>query len=383
MEDYLREREKDMIELLEELVNIDSGSYVKKGVDQIAAILEGKFREAGFVSTIKKEKKTGNNLVLRHQDAKDPKIIIVAHMDTVFPEGTVEKRPFRIEGNRAYGPGVVDMKGSLVSVLYAIKALALVNASAIRNVEIVLNSDEEIGSSNSRKLIEHTARNKDYALIVEPGRKDGSIVSARKGGGRYTIKVKGTSAHAGVEHEKGRSAIEELAYKTIKLQKLTKYQDGITVNVGMIEGGTSINTVASSATAGVDVRLIKMDQAPIIDKQIREICAVSDVEGTEIEVKGSISRPPMEKNSQSIQLLKIIKEAGKELGIEVKDTFTGGGSDGAFTSSMGIPTIDGMGPVGGNAHSEEEYLELNTFVERTLLLATVLTKLTAKVKMTA
>ncbi len=383
MEDYLREREKDMIELLEELVNIDSGSYVKKGVDQIAAILEGKYREAGFVSTIKKEKKTGNNLVLRHQDAKDPKIIIVAHMDTVFPEGTVEKRPFRIEGNRAYGPGVVDMKGSLVSVLYAIKALALVNASAIRNVEIVLNSDEEIGSSNSRKLIEHTARNKDYALIVEPGRKDGSIVSARKGGGRYTIKVKGTSAHAGVEHEKGRSAIEELAYKTIKLQKLTKYQDGITVNVGMIEGGTSINTVASSATAGVDVRLIKMDQAPIIDKQIREICAVSDVEGTEIEVKGSISRPPMEKNSQSIQLLKIIKEAGKELGIEVKDTFTGGGSDGAFTSSMGIPTIDGMGPVGGNAHSEEEYLELNTFVERTLLLATVLTKLTAKVKMTA
>ena len=151
----------------------------------------------------------------------------------------------------------------------------------------------------------------------------------------------------------------------------------------MIEGGTSINTVASSAKAGVDVRLVNMEQAPIIDKQIREICAVSDVEGTEIEVKGSISRPPMEKNSQSIQLLKIIKEAGKELGIEVKDTFTGGGSDGAFTSSMGIPTIDGLGPVGGNAHSEEEYLDLDTFVERTLLLATVLTKLTTKVRMTA
>lgn len=383
MEEFLKEREKEMIELLKKLVNIDSGSYVKQGVDQIAEILENKFAEAGFVSTIKKEKKTGNNLVLRHKDARDPRVIIVAHMDTVFPEGTAEKRPFRIEDNRAYGPGVIDMKGSLVSVLYAIKALKSIHSPALKNVEIVLNSDEEIGSATSRKLIEQTARGKDYALIVEPGRKDGSIVSARKGGGRYTIMVKGTSAHAGVEHEKGRSAIEELAYKTIKLQKLTKYQEGITVNVGMIEGGTSINTVASSAKAGVDVRLVKMEQAPIIDKQIREICAVSDVEGTEIEVKGSISRPPMEKNSQSIQLLKIIKEAGKELGIEVKDTFTGGGSDGAFTSSMGIPTIDGLGPVGGNAHSEDEYLDLDTFVERTLLLATVLTKLTTKVKMTA
>lgn len=378
MEEYLIRKEGEMIQLLEKLVNIDSGSFVKKGIDKIADILAKEFKAIGFQPILDVQDERGNNVVIKHKEAVDPKIVIVAHMDTVFPEGTVKRRPFRIKGHYAYGPGVVDMKASLVSVLYAMKALVDSGNEAFKNVEIVLNSDEEIGSTVSRALIEKVAKDKEYSLIVEPGRKDGSIVSGRKGGGRYTIKVKGISAHAGVEHEKGRSAIEELAYKTIKLQKLTKYEEGITVNVGMIEGGTSINTVAPVAIAGVDVRLMKMEQASLIDKQIREICAISDVEGTRIEVKGKINRPPMEKNEESIKLLKVVQEAGAELGIEVKDTFTGGGSDGAFTSFMGIATLDGLGPVGGNAHSEEEYLDLNSFVERTHMFAMILNKLTIK-----
>ncbi|MGP7817157.1 M20 family metallopeptidase [Niallia sp. 01092] len=377
MEHYIKSKEKEMIDLLETLVNIDSGSYVKKGIDKIGKMLVSEYKELGFRTEIIEEQERGNHIILRHQEADNPKIMIVAHMDTVFPKGTVKSRPFRMEGHFAYGPGVVDMKGSLVSVLYAIKALHHAGNEGYKNVEIILNSDEEIGSTSSRKLIEQTANNKEYSLIVEPGRRDGSIVSARKGGGRYTLKVKGVAAHAGVEHEKGRSAIAELAYKTIKLHELTKYQEGITVNVGMIEGGTSVNTVASTAIAGVDVRIAKMEQAPLLDKKIREICSVSDIEGTEIEVKGKINRPPMEKTKGSIKLLKIVQEAGAEAGINIKDTYTGGGSDGAFTSALGIPTMDGLGPVGGFAHSKEEYLDLDTFVERTFMLATIISKLTA------
>lgn len=376
MEDFIQGKKDEMLQLIERLVNIDSGSYVKEGIDEVGSILKEKYEELGFVVDVKEEKENGNNLVIQHRDAKDPKIILVAHMDTVFPKGTVAERPFRIEGNRAYGPGVVDMKSSLVELLYAIKALEQSGSEAIKNVQIILNGDEEIGSVTSRPLIEQLSQGKEYALVMEPARKDGSLVSARRGGGRYTLIVKGKAAHSGIEPEKGRSAIEELAFKIIQLHSLTDHEKGISVNVGLIEGGSSVNTVSASAVAHVDIRISEMEQAEYLKEKIHEICSKTEVDGTKIFLEGDISRPPMEYNEQTESLLQIIQDVGKEIGISVRDTATGGGGDASFTSASGVATIDGLGPVGGNAHSEREYLEIDTLPERTLLLAKTIERLT-------
>ena len=364
-----------MLKLIEQLVNIDSGSYHKEGIDKVGSILKEKYEELGFIVEVKEEKEFGNNLVIQHKDANNPKIILVAHMDTVFPKGTVAERPFRIEGDRAYGPGVVDMKSSHVELLYALKALQQAGIKSYENVQVILNSDEEIGSKTSRAIIEENSKGKEYALIMEPARKDGSLVSSRRGGGRYTLIVKGKAAHSGIEPQNGRSAIEELAHKIIQLHSLTDHEKGISVNVGLIEGGSSVNTVSPSAVAHVDIRISEMAQAQFLKDKIEQICATSEVSGTKITLEGNISRPPMEKNEQTKSLLHVIEEVGKEIGIKVFDTATGGGSDASFTSATGVATVDGLGPVGGNAHSENEYLEIPTLTERTLLLAKTIQRL--------
>lgn len=375
METYLQQSQAEMLQLIEKLVNIDSGTYVKEGIDRVGAILKEEYEKLGFTVEVREEEKYGNNLIVQHKDAVDPKIILVAHMDTVFPLGTVAERPFRIEGDRAYGPGVVDMKSSQVELLSAIKALQQTGSESYKNMLIILNSDEEVGSPTSRPLIEEKSQGKEYALIMEPARKDGSLVSARRGGGSYTVIVKGKAAHSGIEPQKGRSAIEELAHKVIQLNALSDYEKGISVNVGLIEGGSSINTIPPIAVAHVDIRISEMHQAKYLEEKIKEICATTDVSGTQIILKGSISRPPMEKNKQTQSLLHLIEEVGKEIGLQVFDTATGGGSDASFTSATGVATVDGLGPVGGNAHSEDEYLEIKTLPERTLLLAKTIERL--------
>ncbi|MFE7060717.1 M20 family metallopeptidase [Sutcliffiella sp. NPDC057660] len=372
---YLQQSQAEMLQLIEKLVNIDSGTYVKEGIDRVGAILKKEYEKLGFTVEVREEEKYGNNLIIQHKDAFDPKIILVAHMDTVFPLGTAAERPFRIEGDRAYGPGVVDMKSSQVELLYAIKALQQSGSESYKNMLIILNSDEEVGSPTSRPLIEEKSQGKEYALIMEPARKDGSLVSARRGGGSYTVIVKGKAAHSGIEPQKGRSAIEELAHKVIQLNALSDYEKGISVNVGLIEGGSSINTIPPIAIAHVDIRISEMHQAKYLEEKIKEICATTDVSGTQIILKGSISRPPMEKNKQTVSLLHLIEEVGKEIGLQVFDTATGGGSDASFTSATGVATVDGLGPVGGNAHSEDEYLEIKTLPERTLLLAKTIDRL--------
>jgi len=378
MEEFINQKKEEMLELIEQLVNIDSGSYVKKGIDQIGAILTQKYKELGFVVEVNEEEEYGNNLVIRHKKSIEPKIILLAHMDTVFPEGTVAERPFRVEGKRAYGPGVVDMKSSLVELLYAIKALQHSGSNSGENIEIILNGDEEIGSPSSRALIEERAEGKEYALVMEPARKDGSLVMARRGGGRYTLMVEGRAAHSGIEPEKGRSAIEELAYKIIQLHDLTDHEKGMSVNVGLIEGGTAVNTVSDSAVAHVDVRISEMEQGEYLEEKMKEICATTDVPGTNVVLEGEIGRPPMEHNDQTKSLLHIIKDVGEEIGVKISGTATGGGGDASFTAATGVATVDGLGPVGGNAHSDKEYLEIDTLPERTLLLAMTIDRLSGK-----
>jgi glutamate carboxypeptidase len=378
MESFLDQHLEEMLQFIEKLVSIDSGSYCKEGIDKIGKLLEMSYKQLGFNVIVDEQEEFGNHLIIEHKDAIDPNIIILAHMDTVFPEGTAMERPFRIEGNRAYGPGVIDMKASHASVLYAIKALIYQGFEGHKNVRIVLNSDEEIGSPTSREIIEREAKGRKYALVMEPARKDGSLVSARRGKGNYTLIVEGKAAHSGIEPEKGRSAIEELAHKIIQLHELSDHENGISVNVGLIEGGSSANTVSDHAEAQIDVRIKEIDQVVFLEERLEKICSSSDVAGTKISLEGEMNRPPMEKNKKTRALLRIIQDVGDEIGVEIEDTATGGGSDASFTSSLDVATIDGLGPVGGNAHSDKEYLEIPSLVERTFLLATLIERLTRK-----
>ncbi|MFC0561882.1 M20 family metallopeptidase [Halalkalibacter alkalisediminis] len=371
---------KNMLDLLEKLVNIDSGSHYKEGVDQVGYQLVPLFQELGFHIKRLKQEEVGDHLIVTHPNKEKASILIVAHMDTVFEKGTVATRPFKIEAGRAYGPGVIDMKASLVSVIYALRYLKEVGSKAYQNVQVILNSDEEIGSVTSRELIEEEAKGKSFALIMEPARRDGSLVTERRGSGRFTIEVHGKAAHSGIEPEKGRSAIEELAHKIVKLHELNDHEHGISVNVGIIEGGDAVNTISATAIGHLDVRVSTLEQAEEVEHKIEEVCASSDVTGTEIELTGDMRRPPMLKDKKIEALFNIVKNVGADLGIEIKDTKTGGGSDASFTSAMGIPTIDGLGPIGGNAHSDKEYLEISSLTERTLLLAKVIERLNQKKK---
>ncbi|OCS82476.1 M20 family metallopeptidase [Caryophanon tenue] len=369
-------KEQEMLQLLERMVNQDSGSKYKKGVDAIGHMLRQKYEKLGFIVDVVNEVEVGNHLIIRHKETVRPRIVIVGHMDTVFPVGTAQDRPFTIKGSRAYGPGVIDMKASQVALFTALSTLVeLGDKESYTNVHIILNSDEEIGSHRSKIVIENVALGKDYALILEPARDNGALVSARRGGGTYILRVYGKAAHSGIAPQDGISAIEEISYKIIELQKLNSQQEGMNVNVGLIRGGEAANVVSPYAEASIDVRITRPEQGAEIDKAIRKICSKPHIKGTNIELVGGINRYPVVKNEKTLDLLTHIQEVGAEIGVPIQDVATGGGSDASFTSSVHVATIDGLGPVGGGAHSVDEYLELPTFTERTYLLAKVIQRL--------
>ena len=378
MDEYLINKEAEMIDLLEQFVNMDSGSLDIHDVNQFSRELQRLFTCIGMDVVVDEQKDVGNHLVIRSKECVHPSILILTHMDRVIEKGTAKKRPFSRDTHRAYGPGVIDMKASLVSIYYVMKTLKEFSRQSIHEVELLITSDEEIGSIYSRDLIEKHAHNKRYCLVLEPARKNGAIVSARRGKGNFTLEVKGKAAHSGIEPERGRSAIEELAYKIIELHDITDEEEGINVNVGLIEGGTSANTISDHATAQVDVRFRTQEQAIEIEQKLSDIMANTEVDGTKISFEGEINRPPMEKTEQTEKLLRIIKRVGDELQIFIKDTETGGASDASFPSALGVPTVDGLGPVGGNPHREDEYLDLSSFVPRTLLLLHVIEELTKR-----
>ncbi len=371
----VKEKEKSMLALLERLVNIDSGSTHKAGVDEVGTVLKEEYEKMGFIVDVRENKDYGNNLVLQHKDANNPRILLLAHMDTVFPVGTAAERPFRTEGDRAYGPGVVDMKSSLVSLLFAVKSLYEKEDPAYKNIQIVLNSDEEIGSPTSRTTIEDEAVGKKYALVMEPARANGAIVSSRRGGGGYTLTIKGKAAHSGVAPEDGVSAIEELAHKILQLEQLNDHPNGIAVNVGIIEGGAATNMIPDFATARIDVRITHPEQKEHIEKQIEAVCAHTTLAGTSLTLEGGINRPPLHLNEKSKQLLQTIQAVGGRQGLSIDHVHTGGGSDASFPSALGVATIDGLGPVGGELHNENEYMEIPTFTERCTLLEEVISTL--------
>jgi glutamate carboxypeptidase len=361
---------------LERLVNIDCGTYTPDGVDEIGRWTARFLGELGAEVDVRPdpEGRFGKTVVATfHGRADGPRVLLIGHMDTVFDVGTAASRPFRIDDGVAYGPGVTDMKSGLLAGLYALKAITdELDGLPFERLTFIANPDEEVGSPSSRDHIRAAAADADVCLVLECARANGDIVSARKGILDTRLSVHGRAAHAGVEPEKGRSAILEAARLIRELHGLNGRWPGVTVNVGKIAGGTRPNVVAERCDLEVDVRSTTAEGLVEVESAIRELAAAPEVEDTTIEANVMVSWLPMEKLERSGRLVEHAKSIADRLGFPVNDTSTGGASDANTTSGMGVPTLDGLGPIGGNDHAPAEYLDVESIVPRTTMLAGLL-----------
>ncbi len=367
---WLAPRRGEMEALLETLVNIDSFSHDKAGNDTVLEVLADFLAGDGVGFERIPVAAFGDVLKVTVGGPGGAHALMMGHRDTVFPTGTVAARPFRKDGDLAFGPGVADMKSGLVLIAFVLKAFAETGTAPFPLVAL-FTGDEEIGSDTARPIIEAAAMGARAVLNMEPGRASGNVVSARKGGFWMKIDVTGTAAHAGVNHQAGRSAVEALARKIVRLHALTDYATGITTNVGVIAGGIGHNTVASWASAELDVRIVAEAQRAPVVAAIEAILAAEDVPGTRATGTMMSHRVPMEAAS-SADLLARYRAAAAELGFAVDGEFTGGCADSGFTSAMEIPTLCGLGPVGEKAHTEEEVCRLDTLAPRAQAVAATL-----------
>ena len=369
---------------LKTIVNIDSGTFTKAGVDRVAAYLRERFQGLGFSTRFDQQEHYGDHLVATHQGNAPggPRILLIGHIDTVLPDGESGRRPFAIsrrDGARiATGPGILDMKSGVLIGMYALHLLIEGQQTNYSQVTFICNSDEEIGSPSSRPLIQQLARQADAVLVLEPGRAQGTIVSSRKGCGQYRVEVHGLAAHAGVEPQRGRNAILELSYQVQKMQALNGTIPGATLSVGIIRGGERTNVVPDYAYFDMDVRVADQASLKALEEAMRQITHQNKLVGTRITLSGSLLCQPFERNQHNEQLVALAKEAGRELGVKIQDVGSGGASDANTTAAMAIPTLDGLGAGGGLAHNPGEYIELDYLPTRIALAAGLIRKLANK-----
>ena len=361
---------------LERLVNLDCGSYTKDGVDEVGRWVRARLESLGASVTVhQNELGLGDTVIgeLAGNDPTGPTLLAIGHMDTVFDPGTAAARPFAVdERGIATGPGVTDMKSGLLAGLYALAALRETVGLPLARVVFVANPDEEIGSPASTPHIRRVAAEADACLVLECARMNGDIVSSRKGNAGIRITVHGRASHAGIEPEKGRNAILEAARMVTALQALNGTWPGVTVNVGTIGGGTRPNVVPAECSLEIDLRSTTREALETAEAAVREIArpAIYDDITTDVELTGR--HWPMEKLERSGRLVGHAVALADALGFELKDAATGGASDANTTAGMGVPTIDGLGPIGGFDHSPDEYLETASIVPRTALLAALI-----------
>jgi len=353
---------------LMELINIDSPSDDKVALDNLARWLGEKFRHYGASIELVSNTKAGDHLLVRFSgsstDAKP--ILILGHLDTVWAKGEAQRRPARLESGRIFGPASFDMRGGTTLILALAQYLSTTNVILKRPLTILLDSDEEVGTPTARALIEKEARGSEAVLVLEPCLPGGALKTARKGVGTFLISANGTAAHAGVDYEKGISAIQEMAYQILELYKLNNLDQGTTVNPGVISGGTRSNVIADQTTLEVDVRVSTKAEGERITRQIYELKPL--LPGSKLRVDGRINRPPLERSQIVVQLFQRARQLATELGIDLQEGSTGGGSDGCFTAALGIPTLDGLGPDGEGPHALHEHVLVESLVPRAALL---------------
>ena len=371
----LAARYERFVDDLASLVNVDCGSYTPGGVNQVADAVSQSLAELGAsVERIPHrpdgtERQLGD-LVVGRIAGSGPRLLLIGHLDTVFEQGTAAQRPFRVDGERATGPGVSDMKGGLLAGLHALAALHAIDRRP--SVTFVANPDEEIGSPFSTPHIRRLAGEHDAALVLECARANGDIVSARKGIADYEITITGRAAHAGVEPEKGRSAIVEAAHQVLALQGLNGRWPSVTVNAGVIEGGTRPNVVAASCRMELDLRASSTAEFELAAAEVEGIVMHPTLEDVTTKLRQAAFHPPMERTPGNARLAALATAIAADLGFELRDALTGGASDANTTTAAGLPTLDGLGPIGGDDHSADEWLDLTSVVPRTTLLAALI-----------
>lgn len=360
--------------LLKTLVETESPSHDKSAVDRVGAIVAEEARKLGAQVEVIPNQDTGDHILVRFLPDLQPAtlnlqlILLLCHMDTVFPLGTIQKIPYREEGDKIFGPGVLDMKAGIVISLAAIESAQ--GSGLKRPVTLLCTSDEEIGSHTSRELIGRLVKESALVLVLEGGLIDGSLKTWRKGVGGFKVTVRGRAAHAGGEHQMGRNAIEEMAHQVLAIQKLTDYSRQTTVNVGVILGGTVTNVVPDECTIKVDVRIQQPDEWERLEAEMKNLKPALD--GTSVEVTGRLNRPPMPFDETMKDTFEKAQAIAAQAGIELKAGGSGGGSDANFVAALGTPVLDGLGAIGEGYHSEREFIFADSLAERVRLLSALL-----------
>ncbi len=368
---YAQAKESSIIALIREFVECESPSDQPASLERFADLLAARAEHANV------KKLPGGHARCEFAlpgAGEDGRILALGHSDTVWPHGTLASMPFQEEHGRLWGPGVLDMKSGLAFFLYAVRLLRVLEVPVRRKIVLQVNADEEIGSPGSRVYTEEAARASCAVLVLEPGTGlQGKLKTARKGVGDYTIRIKGRAAHAGIDFKTGASAILELARQIQRVSKFTRLDQGITVNPGLIAGGTRSNVIAAEAEAEVDIRVERLKDAAALDKKFRALAPYD--KRCSIEVEGGLNRPPMERSPGTAKLFQLARRCGKELGVGIQESASGGGSDGNFTAALGIPTLDGLGGVGEGAHATNESILVTRIADRVALLALLLSRI--------
>ena len=355
-----------MLGEIERLARAESPSTDKAAVDRCGEILAQLLASIG-----------GRVERIRRRDAGDPvraefghgarQVLLLGHIDTVWPLGQLERMPVRREGDRLHGPGVFDMKAGLVVAMMAMRAIDHAkDAAGIRRV-LLCTTDEEVGSAASRELIEEEARRSDAVLVLEPSLPGGAVKTSRKAVGQFELAIRGVAAHAGIDPGKGASAIHELARQIVRVEALQDPARGVSVNVGIISGGTRPNVIADEARATIDLRAPRMEDARFLERALRSLSV--DDPRTTMSLEGGFERPPLERTGAVVRLYKMARDVARQLGRELDEGGTGGGSDGSFTAALGVPTLDGLGPDGDGAHAAHEHVLISTLPWRAALVA--------------
>jgi len=373
---FVQARESEIVALIRQFVECESPSDDPAAVNRFVDLVSDTVAPFARVKILPGGK--FGKLLVCEMDlpgrAKSGQALALGHSDTVWPLGTLRTMPFRQADGRLWGPGVLDMKSGIAFFLFAVKALRELQIPVASKVLLQLNPDEEVGSEVSRPLTEKNASRSKAVLVLEPGTGlAGKLKTARKGVGNFTVAVRGKASHAGVDFEAGASAVLELARQIDHIASFTQLTRGITVNPGVVRGGTRSNVVAAEATAEMDIRVLRLKDAASLTKKFRALKPYDN--RCTIQVTGGLNRPPMERSAGIVRLFRIAQKLGREIGVPLEESLTGGGSDGNFTAALGIPTLDGLGGVGEGAHAANESILTNRISDRTALLAKLLATL--------
>jgi glutamate carboxypeptidase len=372
-----RGRQAQMLRLLGQFVRCESPSHEKAAVDCLGRQVAKEWRQRGARVTLLPQASRGNHVraeVRMGGTSQQRQILVLGHLDTVYPLGTLRRQPFRVRGGRAWGPGTLDMKGGLVIALAAVDALRAAGIQPRKKLVFLWTTDEEIGSGTSRQVIEREALRSDAVLVLEPALGcEGRLKTARKGVGGAEIIVTGRSAHAGVDPQKGVNAVHELSLQIARLMKMSNPRRGIAVQATVVHGGTTSNVIPAEARAQVDIRFARMADARMVEEKLRGMRPI--LPGARVTVRPSPNRPPLERTAKVRSLFRQAQAIAREMGMSLGEAATGGGSDGNFTAALGVPTLDGLGAMGDSPHSPREHAVIRKMPERAALLAALLAAL--------